>query len=497
MKARLLFADRDADVPDPPEASADLVRDLGLAPVLDAMAAGDSYLRSVAHRVLLAPPLTPQEIEYRQALLSDCLRRPSAVRDLYEITVTATEVKKRVRGWILSDHPSGILSRSVAYLSELVNDLDDLRDYAARHHNSFTSAGLTALVAASEHDLAEPYLLRVRGHLRNLEFTEGAVLNAALGPGCTGRDYTLRKRAVVPRWSWVTPPWSARPGYTYRLPPRDEYGGLTLSRMRDHGVNSVANAAAQSADQVIDFFGRLRLELGFFIACLNLHDALTASGVRTCMPLTAAVHDFALHTVGLVDTGLALRNGQPGTGNTVDADGKRLIVLTGANQGGKSTLLRALGLAQLMADAGVFVTAESYHGSASAGVFTHYRREEDAGLEHGKLDDELARMSQLIDRLRPGAVLLCDESFASTNEREGSEIATGLLDALLAAGVRVYYVTHLYALSHGLARQQRSEHLFLRAHRDADRRRSFRLVPGEPESTSYAADLFQQIFADL
>jgi DNA mismatch repair ATPase MutS len=149
-----------------------------------------------------------------------------------------------------------------------------------------------------------------------------------------------------------------------------------------------------------------------------------------------------------------------------------------------------------MLDAGLFVTADRYRGSTSAGVFTHYRREEDTALEHGKLDDELARMSQLIERSRPGALLLLDESFASTNEREGSEIATGVVDALLAAGIRIDCVTHLYALSHGLARRRVSEHLFLRAQRDTDRRRTFRLEPGDPESTSYAADLFQQVFAD-
>jgi len=496
MKVRLLFSDRDPNCPDPPEEAADLVRDLGVGPVLDAMAAGDPYLRSVAQRVLLAPPLTPEQIEYRQAILTDCLRQPDAARELYDLAVTATEVKRRVRGWILSDYPGGILARSVSYLRELVDDLEHLREYAVAHRRLFRSAGWATLLASIERDLADPYLPQVRVHLRNLEFGGGAVLNASLGPGCTGRDYSLRKPTPIPWWTWLTQPWTARSGYTYRLPPRDENGGRTLSRIRDHGVNSVANAAAQSSDHVIDFYHRLRLELGFYIACLNLHDALRDRGVPTTMPTVADPHEFALRSVGLVDAGLSLRTRQPLTGNHIDADAKTLIVLTGANQGGKSTLLRALGLAQLMLDAGLFITADSYRGSTSSGVFTHCRREEDTTLEHGKLDDELARMSQLIERVRPGAVLLLDESFASTNEREGSEIATGVVDALLAEGIRIYYVTHLYALSHGLARQRRSEHLFLRAQRDTDRRRTFRLEPGDPESTSYAADLFQQVFAD-
>jgi DNA mismatch repair ATPase MutS len=322
------------------------------------------------------------------------------------------------------------------------------------------------------------------------------VLNASLGPGCTGRDYTLRKAKPPPWWSWLVAPWSRRAADTYRLPPRDEYGGVTLARIKDHGVNSIADAAAQSCDHVIDFYRRLRFELGFYVACLNLHDALRSRGVPTAIPQAADPMEAVLRCVGLVDAGLALRARRPLVGNDVNADGKRLIVLTGANQGGKSTLLRALGLAQLMLDAGLFITAESYHGSASLGVFSHYRREEDTALEHGKLEDELARMSSLVDRLRPGSVLVMDESFASTNEREGSEIASGIVEVLLAAGIRIYYVTHLYALSHALAERGRPEHLFLRAQRDNDTQRTFILAPGDPESTSYARDLLAAVFAD-
>jgi hypothetical protein len=55
--------------------------------------------------------------------------------------------------------------------------------------------------------------------------------------------------------------------------------------------------------------------------------------------------------------------------------------------------------------------------------FTHYKREEDATMQRGKLDEELGRMSEIADQITPHSILLCNESFASTNEREGSEIA--------------------------------------------------------------------------
>ena len=78
---------------------------------------------------------------------------------------------------------------------------------------------------------------------------------------------------------------------------------------------------------------------------------------------------------GLRDTVLCLRLDGPVVGNDVDADGRPLLVITGANQGGKSTFLRSLGQAQLMMQCGMSVAAESYRAALCSGVFTHYKRE--------------------------------------------------------------------------------------------------------------------------
>ncbi|WP_347353709.1 hypothetical protein [Intrasporangium sp.] len=495
MKPRLLFADQDATAPRPPDESADLVRDLGITPILDAMADGDAYLRDVAAQLVLADPLDPDQIRYRQDVLDDCLAHPDAIRAVYELAGTAIDAKRRVHAWIPTNHPGAILRSSVAILRDQVDYLARLHAFAVAHRGQFHSAGLTNLLASVEHDLDDAYLAQVRGYIHQLEFTAAAVLTARLGPGCTGVDYALREAAPTPWWTRLEEVLPNHHGYTYHLPPRDENGGRTLDRIQDHGINTVADAAAQSSEHVLDFFRRLTFEVGCYLGCVQLHRALQRSGVPTCRPTVEPRLSRALTCRGLVDAGLALRTGRAPVGSDLDADGRTLLMLTGANQGGKSTLLRAIGLAQLMLDAGLFVTADSYRASPSTGVFTHYRREEDAALQHGKFDDELVRMSDLVDRLRPGAMLLLDESFASTNELEGSQIARDIVDSLLAAGVRVCYVTHLYTLSHGLARLHAPEHLFLRAQREPDGRRSFRLVPAEPESTSYAGDLFRQVFA--
>jgi DNA mismatch repair ATPase MutS len=181
-------------------------------------------------------------------------------------------------------------------------------------------------------------------------------------------------------------------------------------------------------------------------------------------------------------------------GNDLEAAGKDLVIITGANQGGKSTFLRSIGLAQVMMQSGIFVPAESFSANVCAALFTHYKRKEDASMKSGKLDEELSRMSAIIDMITPNAMVLLNESFAATNEREGSEIARQIVSALVERRVEVFFVTHLYEFAHGFYQQRKGNVLFLRADRQADGRRTFKLIEGEPLQTSFGEDVYHKVF---
>lgn len=115
-------------------------------------------------------------------------------------------------------------------------------------------------------------------------------------------------------------------------------------------------------------------------------------------------------------------------------------------------------------------------------------------MKSGKLDEELDRMSQIVDHLRPDALLLFNESFAATNEREGSEIARQIVRALLDKRIKVFFVTHMFDFARSVYDLSRGDAMFLRADRQPDRTRTFRLVEGEPLATSFGEDLYRKIF---
>jgi len=117
-------------------------------------------------------------------------------------------------------------------------------------------------------------------------------------------------------------------------------------------------------------------------------------------------------------------------------------------------------------------------------------------MESGKFDEELARMNRIAESMGPSALILFNESFAATNEREGAEIAGQIVRALLEAGVKVLFVTHQYTFASGFAKAERDDVILLKAERRGDGSRSFRVVPGRPEPTSHGEDLYYAIFRE-
>jgi hypothetical protein len=498
MKAFLMYPDRDFDTErELPANEPDLSSDLELDIMLRAMAAADKFLFEVARHAIHSGLVSSADIAYRQQVLADCITQPDVIRDLYDVALAAVTAEKKVIGWIFRDSPDTILHRTHQVLRIYVDVFHRLRDIADAGAGSFRSDGFTRFFAMIATELNDDYFAEMEAHLSELTFRRGALISAGLGKGLKGTGYVLRRH---PEQAWRDRiPGMNRSGYSFVIAERDETGMRTLSDLTSRGVNGTANALAQSADHIKDFFQMLRAELGFYLGCLNLRDRLIAKGEPVCFPdpadlVTAGAEQARLSARGLYDACLSLSTDARPVGNDVDADGRQLIMITGANQGGKSTFLRSVGLAQLMMQAGMFVAAESFTASVSAGTFTHFKREEDATMEKGKLDEELARMSTITSQIRPGCLLLCNESFAATNEREGSEIARQVIRALTEAGIRIVFVTHMYDLAGPCYAEHEPGTLFLRAERQPDGHRTFRLLPGEPLPTSYGEDLYREVF---
>lgn len=470
-------------------------QDLGLDIVFQAMALGDRFLLDAAQVGVLSSLTDIGTIRYRQEAYEDCARNSQIVREMYQIAIDAIDGERK-NYWTYMRTSSAVLYRAVEVLNVFVGTLKRLRKIADQHAGKFKSAAFSTLLSMLQKELSDDYFAEIEDHLGRLKFRAGVLISAGLGKGNKGTNYVLRRPQRDER-GWLTRLLAEKPpSYSFQLHPRDETGAQALTRLQDQGVNLVANALAQSTDHILSFFQMLRAELAFYIGCLNLHARLGELGEPVCFPVPMSVGMRTLSFANLHDVSLALSMGKSVVGNDLNADGKDIIIVTGANTGGKSTFLRSIGLAHLMMQAGMFVSAQSFSSELSNGLLTHFKREEDAAMESGKWDEELSRMSEIVDNLRSNAFVLFNESFASTNEREGSEIATQIVNALLDRGVRVFFVTHLYQFASGLGARNMRSAVFLRAERNPDGTRPFKLVEARPLQTSYGSDLYAAIFSE-
>jgi DNA mismatch repair ATPase MutS len=497
MRALLLHRDRDFDLQQPlPWNQHFLAQDLELDTLLSAMAGSDEFLFNVALRAILSGLQNDVDtIGYRQKILQDCLNNPAVVKQIYDLMVEAIERAKKEWWGLSTQYPDSMMYSSIRSLEAFVDILRKLRAIAEEHVGQFQSEGFTALFATLRKELSDEYLASVRNHLTELKFRKGVLLSAQLGESNESTKHVLRQSHAEAS-SWLSRIFGKRPtAYTFYIDPRDEAGGRIVSEMEHRGISRVAVALAESSDHVLSFCKMLRTELAFYIGCLNLHARLASKGEPICFPTPVPADERRHSFSGLYDVCLSLHMEGRVVGNAANIDGKNLVIITGANTGGKSTFLRSIGLAQAMMQCGMFVGAETFTAELCPALITHYKREEDPTMKSGKFDEEIARMSQVADHIGPNSMLLFNESFAATNEREGSEIAKQIVCALLEKGMKVFYVTHLYDFAHSFVDREAKDAAFLRAERKADGTRTFRLVEGEPLATSYGEDLYKEVFA--
>ena len=495
MKAFLMYRDRDFDFEAPlPSNSEALIQDLELDVLFAVMAQGDKYLYEVASRAVLQILRNEDEVRYRQDVLRDVLANPILVKFLYDLTIEAHEKQKKAHSWGYLKSPSAILGQSVDVLQIFIALLKQLRGVGTYNAKRFSSEAFATFFAMLDRELNDDYFVSIQDHLNRLKFRNGVLMSAVLGTGFKAANYTLRKPNDRPG-TWIERLMTPKPpGYTWRLPPRDEQGANALAELRDRGLNLVANALAQSDDHILSFFAMLRTELAFYIGCLNLHEQLLKLRQPISFPEPAARDEPKLTFGGLYDVCLTFKATHPIVGNDLKADGRDFVIITGANTGGKTTFLRSVGLAQLMMQCGMFVGAESFSANMCTHIFTHFVREEDVTMKSGKLDEELSRFSSIVDKITQDALVLFNESFSATNEREGSEIARQITSALLEKRVKIFYVTHLYDFAHSIYEKRRASSIFLRAERQADGSRTFKLTEAEPLQTGYGVDLYNEIF---
>jgi hypothetical protein len=171
MKTFLMYKDRDFDLQrTPPWNAPQLIEDLELETLLNAMARRDQLLFDVAKSVILSSLHNdPNIILYRQDILKDCLKNPFIVRGIYHLAGRVMESEKKHYWSFLSDYPSAILDRSISVLQMLVTALKEWRNIANVQAVKFQSDGFMRLFSTLKTELSNEYFANIQNHLKQLK----------------------------------------------------------------------------------------------------------------------------------------------------------------------------------------------------------------------------------------------------------------------------------------------------------------------------------------
>lgn len=186
-------------------------------------------------------------------------------------------------------------------------------------------------------------------------------------------------------------------------------------------------------------------ELKFLTETLRFTKRATASGLPYCFP--ELVESKRIELKNVYDVTLLKKEGTSIVPNDVNfTENEPFFYLTGANGGGKTTYIRTVGGAMLLFLAGAPVFCEGGSASLLSAVFTHFPRDE-RFEGTGRFLDEKNRVHAMLEKLDGNALVLLNETFATTGEEKAIEQTGILADTLYSSGNFGLYITHQHGLS--------------------------------------------------
>ena len=525
------------------------IADLGLHELARALSPDGRHEERV-RQILLAPCDDPDVIAYRQDVLHDLLENkalaealgallPSLAQLSFYATGSPTrpnetalqqvvfrlgelelyvECVQRMRAVLLA-HASRLASEGLRRLLEALTDVErdpafqalraELPDMLAKVRNigSVTiGVNLDAHLQPSEATLLSINAHRFKG--ASLSLLGKLFGNADSGDGtATGQAVGLARlhRIALPNEATHARDGSARA--MLKLVPLFK----DLSEILEAVARPIADALLRYARLNGQLLIALENEIAFYLGAIRLIRRIEAAGLPMCRPTICPTEERIGEVHNLFNLNLALRMLMREPDARLDErivlndvafdDAGRIFILTGPNQGGKTTYIQAIGLIHVLAQAGLHVPGQRARLSPVDAIFTHFAAGERPDLESGRLGEEARRLSAVFSGATRHSLILLNESLSSTSPTESLYLARDVVRGLRALGARAIFATHLHGLAEeadqinaGTPGDSRvaslvSETVPAAEGGDETGRRTFRIVPGPPMGMSYARDI--------
>jgi hypothetical protein len=319
--------------------------------------------------------------------------------------------------------------------------LRDVRSYLAGYVTSgaFTDLGTEALAVRRALDEVR-YCVLVKGD------------RVTVGPYGGEEDYSEQVGATFARFQH-----GAVKDYLPELKDQASFAGAGIldlvAKVFPEVFEKLDAFCAKHLGYLDDTVRTLDRELQFYLSYVDYIQPMRAAGLGFSTPVvsSSSKEEQALETFDLALAAQLTARGELVVCNDlVLSDPERILVVTGPNNGGKTTFARTFGQLHYLARLGFPVPGRETHLFLCDHIFTHFEKEEDATSLAGKLQDELDRMKADFDRSTSSSIFVLNEVFNSTSADDALFLSREILDrldALDALGVCVTFLDELASLS--------------------------------------------------
>ena len=179
---------------------------------------------------------------------------------------------------------------------------------------------------------------------------------------------------------------------------------------------------------------------------------LTSIGVDICLPKMLDSHQRCSEIKDIINPILAAIKGEGVVPNDIYySPDKDIYVITGPNNGGKTTFVKTIGLAVLLAHAGFYISAKSAEISVVDNIFTQFVKPGDLAKGEGRYFAELRRIKTIFEKAMPYSLVILDEPCSGTSNEEGVEQSIIILEGFYKLGCTVYFITHMHEIAQRIA----------------------------------------------
>jgi len=483
------------------------------------------YNTDFALRVLTGLITDESVIKWRQDILEDFMNVPQLELKLYKSIHTIYENALSVYAKSGSTQSFFELNENIKNIESFLECMEDCHKFIAEHGATLKSEGVKAVLMDIENRYNSNSFKKLINEVEELK----SALNSGIKSVTFGVNFdnllrpsevmllsvdkeSLKRKTVFEKL--LKKGSSAEPlSEIYSRKSKDgtvaavnEKLFSELDKLGGDYVKRFNTAINLCYEESTDFLVKLAPQIDFYVGAKKLCERIAQLGLPYCRPeilpkserrfIFKDMHDPVLSNKLVTSFVRAYVKIPVHTNDCTMDDGGRIFIITGTNNGGKTTYIRAAAVNQILAQAGLNVFGTEAKISPCDKIFVHYPKEEKVGIDTSRFTEECKALKETVSEATEHSLILMNESLSSTNPYDSLIIGEELLKIFADKGSRLLFTTHVLEMTK-LPKKLNSDSLksclvSLTAGCDEEGRPNYKIAEGTPDFSRNAKYIFEK-----